>query len=120
LASPAVAKPVAKKRISLALQGGGTHGAFTWGAMERLLEDERIDFDGFSGTSAGAINGAMVVEGLIEGGPAGAITALDRFWRSMAAKGEAQGRPVGVIEDAAGALLVADDVGDIIWRVSPK
>ena len=85
LASPAVAKPVAKKRISLALQGGGTHGAFTWGAMERLLEDERIDFDGFSGTSAGAINGAMVVEGLIEGGPAGAITALDRFWRSMAA-----------------------------------
>ena len=59
LASPAVAKPVAKKRLSLALQGGGTHGAFTWGAMERLLEDERIDFDGFSGTSAGAINGAM-------------------------------------------------------------
>ena len=85
LASPAVAKPVAKKRLSLALQGGGTHGAFTWGAMERLLEDERIDFDGFSGTSAGAINGAMVVQGLIESGPAGAITALDRFWRSMAA-----------------------------------
>ena len=85
VSSPAVAKPVAKKRLSLALQGGGTHGAFTWGAMERLLEDERIDFDGFSGTSAGAINGAMVVQGLIEGGPAGAIKALDRFWRSMAA-----------------------------------
>ena len=85
LSSPAVAKPVAKKRLSLALQGGGTHGAFTWGAMERLLEDERIEFDGLSGTSAGAINGAMVVQGLIEGGPAGAITALDRFWRSMAA-----------------------------------
>ena len=59
LSSPAVAKPVAKKRLSLALQGGGTHGAFTWGAMERLLEDERIEFDGLSGTSAGAINGAM-------------------------------------------------------------
>ncbi|MEN9499464.1 MAG: hypothetical protein RIS83_1283, partial [Pseudomonadota bacterium] len=85
MASPAVAKPVAKKRLSLALQGGGTHGAFTWGAMERLLEDERIELDGLSGTSAGAINGAMVVQGLIENGPAGAITALDRFWRSIAA-----------------------------------
>ncbi|MCU0887708.1 MAG: patatin-like phospholipase family protein [Rubritepida sp.] len=74
------------KRINLALQGGGTHGAFTWGALDRLLEDERIVFDGLSGTSAGAINGAVLALGLLEGGRAGAQQALDRFWRSLGAK----------------------------------
>ena len=86
LAAPTVAKPPARKRISLALQGGGTHGAFTWGVLERLLEDDRLEIDGLSGTSAGAINGVMLVEGLLEGGPAAAISALDRFWRSIAGK----------------------------------
>jgi len=85
-AAPAIARPPAKRRISLALQGGGTHGAFTWGVLERLLEDDRLEIDGLSGTSAGAINAAMVVEGLLEGGPEAAIAALDRFWRSIAAK----------------------------------
>jgi NTE family protein len=85
-AAPAVARPPGRRRISLALQGGGTHGAFTWGVLERLLEDERLEIDGLSGTSAGAINGAMLVEGLLEGGPEAAIAALDRFWRSMAGK----------------------------------
>jgi len=85
-AAPAVSRPPPRRRISLALQGGGTHGAFTWGVLERLLEDERLDVDGLSGTSAGAINGVMLVEGLLEGGPAAAIAALDRFWRSIAAK----------------------------------
>ena len=83
--SPAVARPVPRRRLSLALQGGGTHGAFTWGVLERLLEEERLEIDGLSGTSAGAINGAMVVQGLVAGGPQGAIAALDRFWRSVAA-----------------------------------
>ena len=54
------------------MQGGGTHGAFTWGALERLLEDERIVFDGVSGTSAGGINAAIFVQGLAEGGREGA------------------------------------------------
>ncbi|WP_424813649.1 patatin-like phospholipase family protein [Roseococcus sp. YIM B11640] len=74
------------RRINLALQGGGTHGAFTWGALERLLEDERVDFDGLSGTSAGAINGAILALGLLEGGREGARAALERFWRSLGAK----------------------------------
>ena len=86
LPAPAVAKPPAKRRISLALQGGGTHGAFTWGVLERLLEDERLEVDGLSGTSAGAINAVMLVEGLLEGGPGAAISALDRFWRAIAGK----------------------------------
>jgi NTE family protein len=84
--APAVARPAAKRRLSLGLQGGGTHGAFTWGALERLLEDDRIEIDGLSGTSAGAINGVLLVQGLIEGGPVQAIAALDRFWRDIAGK----------------------------------
>jgi NTE family protein len=78
--------PNGRRRVSLALQGGGTHGTFTWGVPERLLEDDRLEIDGVSGTSAGAINGAMLVQGLIEDGPQGAIRALDRFWRNIGAK----------------------------------
>ena len=84
LASPAVAKPVATKRINLALQGGGTHGAFTWGVLERLAEDDRLVFDGVSGASAGAINAAVFVQGLADGGPQGAIKALGKMWREVA------------------------------------
>jgi NTE family protein len=86
LPQPAVAKPVATKRLNLALQGGGTHGAFTWGALDRLLEDERIVFDGVSGTSAGGINAAIFVQGLAEGGREGAKRALDRMWRDVAGR----------------------------------
>ncbi|MBK1657987.1 patatin-like phospholipase family protein [Paracraurococcus ruber] len=70
--------------MNLALQGGGTHGAFTWGVLERLLEDERLVFDGVSGTSAGAINAAIFVQGLAEGGREGARRALDKLWRAVA------------------------------------
>ncbi|WP_372623630.1 patatin-like phospholipase family protein [Falsiroseomonas sp.] len=86
LSRPAVAKPVALKRLNLALQGGGTHGAFTWGVLERLLEDDRLEFEAVSGTSAGAVNAAVFVQGLCEGGRAGARTALDRMWRDAAAR----------------------------------
>jgi NTE family protein len=81
---PHLAKPVKARRINLALQGGGTHGAFTWGVLERLLEDDRLDIDGVSGTSAGALNAAILVQGLAEGGREGAIRALGRLWREVA------------------------------------
>ncbi len=71
------------KRITLALQGGGAHGAFTWGVLDRLLEDSRLDIVGISGTSAGAMNGAMAVCGLANGGRAGARAMLDTFWRRV-------------------------------------
>ncbi len=74
------------RRINLALQGGGTHGAFTWGVLERLLEDERLEFEAVSGTSAGAMNAAIFVQGLCEGGRDGARLALDRFWRNAAGR----------------------------------
>lgn len=68
------------KTINLALQGGGSHGAFTWGVLDRLLEDDRIAFEGVSGTSAGAVNALVLASGLIEGGREGAREALRRFW----------------------------------------
>jgi NTE family protein len=86
LAAPAIGSAPAPKRINLALQGGGTHGAFTWGVLERLLEDERIVIDGVSGASAGAINAAVLVQGLARGGRAGAIEALGALWRDIAAR----------------------------------
>jgi NTE family protein len=81
LPAPAVTKPVSARRINLALQGGGTHGAFTWGVLERLIEEERLEIDGVSGTSAGAINGAILVQGLADGGREGACRALEKLWR---------------------------------------
>jgi NTE family protein len=75
------------KRITLALQGGGAHGAFTWGVLEQLLADRRVEIEGISGTSAGAMNAAVAAEGLMEGGRAGAIASLERFWRAVSRAG---------------------------------
>jgi len=69
--------------IDLALQGGGAHGAFTWGVLDRLLEEERLEIDGISGTSAGAMNAAVLVDGLERGGREGARQALAAFWRAV-------------------------------------
>ncbi len=74
----------ATKTINLALQGGGAHGAFAWGVLDRLLEDERIDFEGISATSAGAANAAVLAYGLTVGGREGARKALKMFWRRIA------------------------------------
>lgn len=72
-----------RKRINLALQGGGAHGAFTWGVLDWLLEDDRIDIDGISGTSAGAMNAVALASGYHAGGSEGAREALERFWRRV-------------------------------------
>ena len=77
-----------KKRINLALQGGGAHGAFTWGALEVLLDDPEIEIAGISGTSAGALNGAALKSGMIHDGEAGAIANLDALWSRMGAVGD--------------------------------
>ena len=66
--------------IDLALQGGGSHGAFTWGVLDRLLEEPWIDIVAISGTSAGAMNAAVLADGWAEGGAAGARKALDTYW----------------------------------------
>jgi NTE family protein len=70
--------------INLALQGGGAHGAFTWGVLDRLLEDGRLAVEGISGTSAGAMNAAVLAYGLARGGADGAREALADFWDRVA------------------------------------
>ncbi|MGU2419705.1 patatin-like phospholipase family protein [Burkholderia cenocepacia] len=75
------------KKIALALQGGGSHGAFTWGVLDRLLEDERLVIESMSGTSAGAVNAAVLADGFEKGGAQGAREALARFWSAMAQAG---------------------------------
>jgi NTE family protein len=69
--------------VDLALQGGGAHGAFTWGVLDRLLEEPWLRIEGISGTSAGAMNAAVLVDGYAEGGAAGARARLERFWESV-------------------------------------
>src|SRR5437588_9015672 len=81
------AAPAAKKSINLALQGGGAHGAFTWGVLDHMLEDGRLSIEGVSGTSAGAINAVMLADGLARGGPAEARKRLAAFWRAASIDG---------------------------------
>jgi NTE family protein len=78
------ASPAAEsKSVNLALQGGGAHGAFTWGVLDRLLEDARIAFDGISATSAGAMNATVFSYGMAVGGREAARAALADFWRRI-------------------------------------
>jgi len=70
--------------VNLALQGGGAHGAFTWGVLDALLEDDQLAFDGVSGTSAGAMNAVVMAQGLMNGGREGARQALRVFWTAVA------------------------------------
>ena len=122
------------KALNLALQGGGAHGAFTWGVLDRLLEDERILFDGVTGTSAGAMNGAVLICGLVEGGRAAARAKLNRFWRKVSELGQASPLRPGPLDLATGnwnmdnspAYLALDVVSRLFspyqlnpWRYNP-
>ena len=73
--------------INVALQGGGAHGAFTWGVLDKLLEDGRLAVEAISGTSAGAMNAVVLADGYKEGGAEGARAALERFWRTVSREG---------------------------------
>ncbi len=77
-------KPPVEKTINLALQGGGSHGAFTWGVLDRILEDERIGIEGVTGASAGAMNAVLLASGLGRGGREGARQLLRSFWEEIA------------------------------------
>ena len=75
------------RTVNLALQGGGAHGAFTWGVLDRLLEDPRIALEGLSGTSAGSVNAVVLAYGMMQGGREGAREALARLWDGIATIG---------------------------------
>ena len=78
---PALSNQV--RTINLALQGGGAHGAFTWGVLDRLLDEKDVAFEGLSATSAGAMNAAVFAYGLSVGGREGALKALMDYWKRV-------------------------------------
>lgn len=81
--NPFAGRAPARPAINLALQGGGAHGAFTWGVLDALLEADRFTIAGVSGTSAGAMNAVVLAQGLMTGGATGARAALARFWTAL-------------------------------------
>jgi len=77
-----------QKSVNLALQGGGAHGAFAWGVLDKLLEDGRLPIDAMSATSAGAMNAVVAAYGLSISGPDGAREKLQEFWRHISSAGQ--------------------------------
>ncbi|HEY5305302.1 MAG TPA: patatin-like phospholipase family protein [Pseudolabrys sp.] len=119
-----------KKRINLALQGGGALGSFTWGVLDHLLEDGRLSIEGISGASAGAVNAVMLADGLARGGPEEARKRLADFWRAASLGGNLpdlqrravdrlfsfvplEGTPVGFWFDAMSRYLSPYDVNPL-------
>ncbi|MDB5641603.1 MAG: Patatin [Hyphomicrobiales bacterium] len=92
-----------EKRISLALQGGGSHGAFTWGVLDAILEDGRLDIDAITGTSAGAMNAVVLAQGMLEKGREGARERLSDFWRSISDESSLPAPVRGIIDQFFGA-----------------
>jgi NTE family protein len=80
-------RPTIEKTVNLALQGGGAHGAFTWGVLDKLFEDDRIWIQSISGTSAGAMNAVVAAQGMYDGGAVGARKALRKFWKDVSDAG---------------------------------
>ena len=87
MSSPRSAATSGRKIINLGLQGGGAHGAFTWGVLDKLLEDGRLGFEAISGTSAGALNAVALADGMARDGAAGARARLQEFWMRVSAAG---------------------------------
>src|SRR3954469_9976157 len=85
--SPAYKPAPNSKKVNLALQGGGAHGAFAWGVLDKLLEDGRVSFDAVSATSAGAMNATVLGYGLTIGGADGAREELEKFWKKISDEG---------------------------------
>jgi NTE family protein len=104
-----------RKRIKLALQGGGSHGAFTWGALDRLLQDDRIEIEAIVGTSAGAMNTALLADGLAAGGPDLARRMLRHFWERTAELAAASPMQPSPIDRLSSPGSMAFSPG---WRVA--
>lgn len=81
------------KQLNLALQGGGAHGAYTWGVLDRLLADEAISFDTISGTSAGAVNAVALADGYLQDGANGARSKLTEVWKAISKAGDFMSMP---------------------------
>ncbi|MBV1698905.1 MAG: patatin-like phospholipase family protein [Hyphomicrobiales bacterium] len=104
-----------QKVINLALQGGGSHGAFVWGVLDRLLEDERLKFEAITASSAGAVNAVVLTTGLVAGGREGARQALRAFWHELSDSAQRgifrtslvdKGNPTHGLEHSLGYVLL--------------
>ncbi|WP_424926721.1 patatin-like phospholipase family protein [Amaricoccus tamworthensis] len=99
-----------RRKINLALQGGGAHGAFTWGALDRLLDEDQVDIEGISATSAGAMNAAALKHGWMTGGSDGAKKSLADFWLRLA------GLDASIPDPVMDWLRVVSPAPDVIAR----
>jgi NTE family protein len=108
---------MAVKRINLALQGGGAHGAFTWGVLDRLLDEEALEIAAITGTSAGALNGAALKAGLVTGGRDGARAALRGLWERVGGVGDL--RAMGWFRPFLPSVGLAARIGETLMPVSP-
>jgi NTE family protein len=108
----------ATRRVNLALQGGGAHGAFTWGVLDRLLEEDDLEIAGISGTSAGALNGAALKAGLLAGGRVAAQKRLDRLWTQVGEIGDFRMMPW--VQPFLPALRLWQEAAEAVLPVSPQ
>ncbi|MDG3440253.1 patatin-like phospholipase family protein [Nitrospirillum amazonense] len=99
------------KRVNLGLQGGGSHGAFTWGVLDRLLEDGRLEVEAISGTSAGAMNAVVMADGYGKDGREGARQALRTFWTKVGEAGRGSPLQRSLLSRLRGSWRVDDSPG---------
>ncbi len=109
-----LAGPKAEKSVNLALQGGGAHGAFTWGVLDEILADGRIAIEAITGASAGAMNAVVLTEGWLDGGSDGARTALENFWRRISVDGKYGGSERSLLDTMLGAWTDGRPPG-LLW-----
>jgi len=108
------------KSINLALQGGGAHGAFTWGVLDRLLEDDRIRIEGISATSAGAMNAAVLASGMAEDGNPGAKKALAEFWHGISRAASSSPLQPTLLEHLFGNHSMAQSAGFVFFDLMTR
>ena len=106
-----------RRSVVLALQGGGAHGAYTWGVLDRLVEESTLSIEAVSGTSAGAMNAALLVDGFLRGGADGAKHALQAFWQAVSRAGDAVFNPWRYLEPFPGLRDLTAAWGDAIARL---
>ena len=113
--SPVPAIPIGKRSVNLALQGGGAHGAFTWGVLDALLEESDLDIDieGLSGSSAGAMNAVLFADGWMKGGREGARASLKAFWTEIGKQ-----MPVGLMSQRQNDQVGLSTLGTLLYRWS--
>lgn len=109
-----------KKHVSFAMQGGGAHGAFTWGVLDRMLEESDLIVDGVSGASAGAMNAVSVAQGIIDGGNEGAREAMKRYWNLNAEKGKTSFLKPGVMDVLSGKYTMHNSPAFIMFDLMCK